>query len=61
MQSFVGHEQKLAFIPKGKGNYSILFLSKEVTQFNLYFRKINVAKARWEIITVVWERSSSNF
>lgn len=45
MQGLVGHEQKELL--------NTFFLSRRVIQFNLYFRKINVGKARWEI-TAVW-------
>lgn len=57
LQGLGGHEQRLAFIPKGQGETKRMLLSRDVIKFNLYFRKISMAKIRWEAITVVWGRN----
>lgn len=56
MQGFARHQQKLAFIPKGREKLVIAF-KQGGEKFNLYFRKISVAKTRQEAITVVWEET----
>lgn len=45
MQGFAGHRQKLAFIPKCREKLVIAF-KQGGEKFNLYFRKISVAKTR---------------